>query len=169
MTSCPSRSHTRTDTALSATLLRMSHTSSGLNEDHNTPSSTNRIAKGDSILLPILAINRSKRLWGPDAYEFKYVIVSFLLSVIVNGYATDPNGGTTSPRGSSKVQASGVTCSRSWVDREHASATGSQSSSKSSPHSVVAVVLDPVKQTQDQGNSVFPRTRIRVRAGRACQ
>jgi len=32
---------------------------------------TIKIAKGDPIFIPILAMNRSKELWGPDAYEFK--------------------------------------------------------------------------------------------------
>lgn len=34
---------------------------------------TNRIAKGDQILIPILMMNRSEELWGPDAHDFKYV------------------------------------------------------------------------------------------------
>ncbi|KAF9234847.1 cytochrome P450 [Melanogaster broomeanus] len=29
-----------------------------------------RISKGDTLVIPILAINRSKELWGPDAHEF---------------------------------------------------------------------------------------------------
>ncbi|KAH0833995.1 cytochrome P450 [Lanmaoa asiatica] len=31
------------------------------------------IRKGEPIFIPILLINRSKELWGPDAHEFKYV------------------------------------------------------------------------------------------------
>ncbi|KAF8554640.1 cytochrome P450 [Imleria badia] len=31
----------------------------------------NSISKGDPIVIPILAINRSRELWGPDAHEFK--------------------------------------------------------------------------------------------------
>jgi len=30
-----------------------------------------KIHKGDSLFIPILAINRSEELWGPDAHEFK--------------------------------------------------------------------------------------------------
>ncbi|KAG9318254.1 cytochrome P450 [Chiua virens] len=30
-----------------------------------------RVSKGDPIFIPILAINRSHELWGPDAHEFK--------------------------------------------------------------------------------------------------
>lgn len=30
-----------------------------------------RISKGASILIPILALNRSKKYWGEDAHEFK--------------------------------------------------------------------------------------------------
>ncbi|KAF9236876.1 cytochrome P450 [Melanogaster broomeanus] len=29
-----------------------------------------RISKGDTLFIPLLAINRSKELWGPDAHEF---------------------------------------------------------------------------------------------------
>ncbi|KAI0035974.1 cytochrome P450 [Vararia minispora EC-137] len=29
------------------------------------------VVKGDAIIIPILAINRSKEIWGEDAYEFK--------------------------------------------------------------------------------------------------
>ena len=30
-----------------------------------------RISKGSPIIIPILSLNRSKKLWGEDAYEFK--------------------------------------------------------------------------------------------------
>lgn len=30
-----------------------------------------RISKGSAIIIPILALNRSKKLWGDDAFEFK--------------------------------------------------------------------------------------------------
>ena len=32
-----------------------------------------RIGKGDTILIPILALNSAKHIWGEDAAEFKYV------------------------------------------------------------------------------------------------
>ena len=32
-----------------------------------------RVNKGTPIFLPILAINRLKKLWGEDAFEFRYV------------------------------------------------------------------------------------------------
>ena len=37
------------------------------------PVSQNRISKGSSLLIPIMAINNSEELWGPDSQEFKYV------------------------------------------------------------------------------------------------
>ena len=33
--------------------------------------STHRVAKGSSIFLPILALNRDKTIWGEDSFEFK--------------------------------------------------------------------------------------------------
>lgn len=30
-----------------------------------------RIPKGSPVLIPILAMNRSKELWGEDSFEFK--------------------------------------------------------------------------------------------------
>lgn len=35
---------------------------------------TFRVNKGTVVFVPILAINRSKAIWGEDAYEFKYVV-----------------------------------------------------------------------------------------------
>lgn len=32
-----------------------------------------RIAKGNKIIVPIMAMHRSRELWGDDAMEFKYV------------------------------------------------------------------------------------------------
>jgi cytochrome P450 len=34
-----------------------------------------RIKKGEGIFIPILSINRSTAIWGPDAHEFKYVLI----------------------------------------------------------------------------------------------
>ena len=31
------------------------------------------VSKDDIIFIPILIMNRSKELWGEDAFEFKYV------------------------------------------------------------------------------------------------
>lgn len=39
-------------------------------------SATTSIAKGNKVMLPILAANRSKEIWGEDALEFKYVLRS---------------------------------------------------------------------------------------------
>jgi cytochrome P450 len=36
------------------------------------------IQKGDEIHIPIVVVNRSKVLWGPDAREWKYVFLSCL-------------------------------------------------------------------------------------------
>ncbi|KAI0040330.1 cytochrome P450 monooxygenase [Auriscalpium vulgare] len=37
------------------------------------------VAAGDAVIIPILALNRSPEIWGPDAREFKYVALSHLL------------------------------------------------------------------------------------------
>ncbi|KAJ7616656.1 cytochrome P450 [Roridomyces roridus] len=38
---------------------------------HGVKHNTLRIRKGDPVVLPILAMNRSAEIWGPDAMEFK--------------------------------------------------------------------------------------------------
>lgn len=44
------------------------------------------VRKGQTMFIPILPINRSEALWGPDAREFKYVhFVSLLKLLIVHG------------------------------------------------------------------------------------
>ncbi|KAG6375161.1 cytochrome P450 [Boletus reticuloceps] len=40
-------------------------------DKHGVVHDSIRISKGDPIVIPILAINRSRELWGPDAHEFK--------------------------------------------------------------------------------------------------
>jgi cytochrome P450 len=35
-------------------------------------SNNKRITKGDTIFIPILAINRAKAIWGQDADEFRW-------------------------------------------------------------------------------------------------
>lgn len=32
-----------------------------------------RVSKGDRVIIPILALNVLKEIWGEDAYEFKFV------------------------------------------------------------------------------------------------
>ena len=38
-----------------------------------------RVRKGQSIMIPIIIINRDKSIWGEDADEFKVGLVSFLV------------------------------------------------------------------------------------------
>jgi hypothetical protein len=37
------------------------------------------VRKGQTLFIPILAINRSEELWGGDAREFKYVFKYYVL------------------------------------------------------------------------------------------
>ena len=39
---------------------------------------TPRVAKGDGIFIPILAMNVAKSIWGEDAETFKYVALKLL-------------------------------------------------------------------------------------------
>jgi hypothetical protein len=51
------------------------------------------MAKGDRIVIPILAINQSEDLWGPDVLQFKYGVDYCLLSSLnrtkYDGYSPD--------------------------------------------------------------------------------
>ncbi len=47
-----------------------------------------RISKGASILIPILALNRSKKYWGEDAHEFKCVTILYSVTSSKNCYLT---------------------------------------------------------------------------------
>ena len=42
------------------------------------------VSKDDIIFIPILIMNRSKELWGEDAFEFKYVTSLVLLAFSVD-------------------------------------------------------------------------------------
>jgi cytochrome P450 len=69
------------------------------------------ISKGDVIIVPIVAINRSRELWGSDAHEFKCVflrLVAYLLPRVPPPTA-GLNGGKTFRRPSRRFQACGVT------------------------------------------------------------
>ena len=72
----------------------------------------NSIRKGDPIFISILAINRSQELWGPDAHEFKYVVVRLVIYLVRSHVAfptVDQNGGKTFRRQSPSFQACGDT------------------------------------------------------------
>jgi hypothetical protein len=40
--------------------------------------SLDRVKKGQTLLIPILALNRAKSIWGEDSLEFKCVCAVFL-------------------------------------------------------------------------------------------
>lgn len=44
-----------------------------------------RVSKGSPIFIPILAINRSKALWGEDAHEFRWVVASMRVECGADG------------------------------------------------------------------------------------
>lgn len=37
----------------------------------------NRVKKGETVFIPIIAINRDKSIWGEDAKEFKSVPLGY--------------------------------------------------------------------------------------------
>lgn len=43
-----------------------------------------RVKKGTMVLIPILAVNRDKSIWGQDSMEFMYVYVSLPHYVLLN-------------------------------------------------------------------------------------
>jgi hypothetical protein len=73
-----------------------------------TLSLSRRISKGDQIFIPIPAINQSRELWGPDAHEFKYVSLAYLVQCVPLPTAGQ-NGGKTFRRPSRRFQACGAT------------------------------------------------------------
>jgi hypothetical protein len=82
-----------------------------------------------AIFIPILAINRSRELWGPNAHEFKYVslrLVAYLVSRV-----PPRTVGKAFRRPSRRSHAFVATYRPSSAAPEHASDTGSLSSSES--------------------------------------
>ena len=50
----------------------------------NILSLSHSVSKGDPILIPIMAINRSRELWGSDGLEFKYVSLRLVTYLVPN-------------------------------------------------------------------------------------
>lgn len=67
-----------------------------------------RIRKGDVIYIPILAMNRSKDIWGEDAAEFKYVYSLDLMESLVLTCFLVQTDGTTFPQQPTRFQVYGV-------------------------------------------------------------
>ena len=42
-----------------------------------------RIAKGNRVIVPLLAINQSTALWGEDALEFRYAMHPIFLLLLI--------------------------------------------------------------------------------------
>ena len=86
-----------------------------------------RVGKGTPIVIPILAINRDKALWGEDAFEFKYVALFCVApcSMCSDCHTLGQNDGIICPRPSRASRASGRTTSPSWAVNTRASGTSS--------------------------------------------
>ena len=69
------------------------------------------IKKGEPIFIPILAINQSQELWGPDAHEFKYVFLRLVAYPItrVPPPTVGQNGGKIFRRPSRRFRVCGAT------------------------------------------------------------
>jgi hypothetical protein len=69
-----------------------------------------RIRKGETLILPILAINRATSLWGEDAMEFRLVLPSFLPKVLITDVKIDQSAGKPFRMPYLVFPASGVIC-----------------------------------------------------------
>ena len=61
------------------------------------------VRKGQTMFIPILPINRSEALWGPDAREFKYVHFVFLLKLLIVHGWNRPERWESSPEAAGAV------------------------------------------------------------------
>jgi hypothetical protein len=43
---------------------------------HHKP--VDRIQQGDSVMIPMLAMNRAKDVWGDDAMDFRYIFLQVI-------------------------------------------------------------------------------------------
>ena len=135
----------------------------------------NSISKGDPIFIPILAINRSRELWGPDAHEFKCVSFRLKAYIVLRPRPTiGQSGGKTFRKPSRRFQECGATSCPSLVAQEHVSDTGSPLSSESnSPPRCLDLVLIStrtiVHRTQNESAPLHACTRVRIRACCACE
>lgn len=95
--------------------------------DHGRWIYCNRIKKDELIIIPIMAMNRDKSLWGDDAAEFR--CVRFFLSALQLFECDCPvrNVGKRSLRLSTPFPVYGVTCCPFSEDRDRALVIGSVS------------------------------------------
>lgn len=99
---------------------------------HGNVQDSIRISKGSPILIPILALNRSTKLWGEDALEFRCVSVGCRASSqLTLPRIIDPSVGLTLRRRFRAFLGCGATCCRSSVARVRVLDTASRSSSTS--------------------------------------
>jgi hypothetical protein len=84
--------------------------------------------KGQQIGVPVLAVNRDPRIWGPDAAEFKCIfVVPSYLSILMASFYVAPTDGTPSPLPQAESPACGRTSLASSAAGITASATVSLS------------------------------------------
>jgi hypothetical protein len=81
------------------------------------------------MIIPILAMNRAKSIWGEDATEFRYALRCALPINIHYCYA-DRRDGSQSRKLRTRSRVYGATCSPSWQDPVPALGTGSRLSSR---------------------------------------
>ena len=81
-----------------------------------------KITKGDSVMIPIQAVNKSEKIWGKDASQFRYRSL-YSLRTFHNPIITGQSDGNRHQMPPTQSLVSGATSLHSWGVRVHVSDT----------------------------------------------